>query len=171
MSQRVAITLQSRNGLQSPLDPRFGRAPVFLIVDLESRDIIAELDNESADLAHGAGTGAAALMSAHDVASVISGRFGPKAEQALSQLGIEMRIAPAGLTAEQALDMLAGGTLQLASSSPAAELRGSGGRGQGGGRGRGGGWGQGGGGGRGGGGGMGRGSGMGRGGQGGSDSY
>jgi predicted Fe-Mo cluster-binding NifX family protein len=165
MSQRVAITVQSRNGLQSSLDPRFGRAPAFLIVDLDSRDIAAELDNESADLSHGAGTGSAAMMSHHDVKIVISGRFGPKAEQALSQLGIEMRIAPANLTAEQALDMLAAGTLQRASNGGAPETGGGGGMGQGGGGGRGGGMGQGGGRGRGGGGGMGRGAGMGRGGR------
>ena len=159
MSQRVAITIQSRNGLQSLLDPRFGRAPAFLIVDPDSRDIIAELDNESADLAHGAGTGSAATMSAHDVKIVISGRFGPKAEQAFSQLGIEMRIAPADLTAEQVLDMLAAGTLQHPSTSSATEMGGGGGMGQGGGRGGGGGGGR----------GRGGGGGMGRGGQGGSD--
>jgi len=159
MSKRVAITVTSQNGLQSSLDPRFGRAQAFLIVDLDSRDIIAELDNESADLAHGAGTGSAAMMSAHDVQIVISGRFGPKAEQALSQLGIEMRIAPADFTAEQALDMLAAGTLQHASSDLATETGGGGGMGQGGGRGRGGGGGR----------GRGGGGGMGRGGQGGSN--
>jgi predicted Fe-Mo cluster-binding NifX family protein len=139
MSQRVAITVQSRHGLQSSLDPRFGRAPAFLIVDLDSRDIAAELDNESVDLSHGAGTGSAAMMSHYDVKIVISGRFGPKAEQALSQLGIEMRIAPADLTAAQALDMLAAGTLQRASSSLDTDTGPASGMGRGGGRGKGGG--------------------------------
>ena len=154
MSKRVAISVESKIGLQSLLDPRFGRARAFLIVDPDARQIIAELDNDSADVAHGAGTGSAAKMSAHDVEIVISGRFGPKADHALGQLGIEMRIAPPGLTADQALDMLAAGTLQHPSSSPASEMGGgdrggAGGTGQGGGRGKGGG--------------------MGRGGQGGSD--
>jgi len=143
MSKRVAITVESKNGLQSLLDPRFGRARAFLVTDLESRNIIAEVDNESGDLAHGAGTGSAATMSAHDVNVVISGRFGPKADQALSQLGIEMRIAPADITAGQALDMLAEGTLQHPSNDRAPEtgrgdgMGGGGGRGMGGGGGRG----------------------------------
>ena len=170
MSKRVAMSVESKNGLQSLLDPRFGRAPAFLIVDPDDRQIIAELDNDSADVAHGAGTGSAARMSAHDVEIVISGRFGPKADQALAQLGIEMKIAPDGLTADQALDMLAAGTLQPPSSSSATETgAGGGGRGGAGGMGRGGGRGRGGGGGMGRGGGRGRGSGMGRGGQRGSD--
>lgn len=153
MSKRVAMTVESKNGLQSLLDPRFGRARAFLIIDQESRDIIAELDNESADLAHGAGTGSAATMSAHDVSVVISGRFGPKADQALSQLGIEMRVAPSDITADQVLDMLAAGTLQHPPNGGPTGTGGGGGRGmgRGGGRGRGGG------------------GGMGRGGQDGSD--
>jgi predicted Fe-Mo cluster-binding NifX family protein len=145
------------------LDPRFGRAPVFLIVGPDGREIVAELDNESADLAQGAGTGAAATMSSHGVGTVISGRFGPKAEQALRQLGIEMRAAPADLSAEQALEMLDAGTLGDPVSSPAAEPGGGRGMGPGGGRGLGGGGGMG----RGGGGGKGRGGGCGRGGGGG----
>ena len=51
--KRVAITVESKNGLQSSLDPRFGRARAFLIVDPDSREIIAELDNDSENIAHG----------------------------------------------------------------------------------------------------------------------
>jgi predicted Fe-Mo cluster-binding NifX family protein len=159
MSKRVAMTAESKNGLQSLLDPRFGRAQAFLIIDLDSRGIIAELDNASVDSAHGAGTGAAATMSDHDVNVVISGRFGPKAAQALSQLGIEMRIAPAGVTADRALDMLAAGTLQHPPSDGSTETSVGGGMSQSGGRGMGGGGGR----------GMGGGGRMGRGGQAGSD--
>jgi len=45
---------------------------------------------------------------------VITGRFGPKAYEALSRLGIQMWTAPQGLTARQALDkMLAGELTQM----------------------------------------------------------
>ena len=157
VSKRVALTVESKNGLQSLLDPRFGRARAFLIVDPDGREIVAELDNESADLAQGAGTGAAATMSSHGVGTVISGGFGPQAEQALRELGIEMRVAPADLSAEKALEMLDAGTLGGPASSPAAEPgrgrgMGGGGLGRGCGRAGGGGMGRGGGGGQGGGG-------------------
>ena len=112
MGRRIAISVVGPGGLVARLDPRFGRAAAFLMVDLESREILREVENEAAGAAHGAGTGAAATMSKNTVDAVISGRFGPKAYQALEALSIEMWIAPNGITAEQALDSLAAGTLE-----------------------------------------------------------
>ena len=94
MSRRVAITVQTDDGLSSLLDPRFGRAPVYLIVDSDSRSVIDVVENQNRDAAHGAGTGAAAAMNTKGVDVVISGRFGPKAFQALDILHIEMWSAP-----------------------------------------------------------------------------
>ncbi len=113
MSKRVAITIDSLDGLNATLDPRFGRAFAFLIVNSESREVIAQIENESAQAAHGAGTGASALMSSNKVDVVISGRFGPKASQALEQFGIEMRVSPEGVTAADALNKLSSGELEL----------------------------------------------------------
>jgi predicted Fe-Mo cluster-binding NifX family protein len=170
MSRKVAITVQSKDGLKSLIDPRFGRAAVFLIVDAVTGEVIKELDNTSAAAAHGAGTGAAAVMNANQVDVVISGRFGPKAFQSLEALQIEKWTAPEGITAEEALIRLRAGTLQriTGATNPghggAGGMggRGMGGGGMGGGRGGGMGGGRGGmGGGRGGGKGGGRGGGMG----------
>lgn len=111
-SRRVAVTVRKPLGVESELDPRFGRAHTFLIVDAESNEVLSEIVNDAANAAHGAGTGAAANLSRNGVEAVISGRFGPKAYQALEALGIEMWLAPEGIRAKEALSRLAAGTLE-----------------------------------------------------------
>ena len=135
MSKKVAITVQSKNDLKSTIDPRFGRARVFLIVDVVSQEIVSELDNTHLAAAHGAGTGAAAVMNANRVDLVISGRFGPKAFQSLDALGIEMWAAPEGIDAEEALVRYRAGRLQRVAG--ATNKGHTGGGGMGGGRGKG----------------------------------
>ncbi len=112
MSKRVAISIRCKNGLESLLDSRFGRAPAFVIVDLDSREITSEFENEFINEVHGAGTGAAARMSKEGVDAVISGRFGPKAYEALSQLDIEMWLVPDRITAREAVARLELGELE-----------------------------------------------------------
>ena len=111
MGKLVALTLDRAGDLDTPLDPRFGRAGAFLIVDAETREIVSTIENMSVEAAHGAGTGAAATMSGANVNAVISGRFGPKAYDALNRLGIQMWNAPQGLTAREALDKMIAGEL------------------------------------------------------------
>ena len=111
MGKLIALTLEHAGDLDAPIDPRFGRAGAFLIVDADTKEIVSTIDNESVEAAHGAGTGAAATMSSNNVDAVISGRFGPKAYDALSRLGIQMWTAPQGLTARQALDKMIAGEL------------------------------------------------------------
>ena len=111
MAPRVVVTVKRTGGLDAEIDPRFGRAFAFLVVDVESGAVVSEIVNDAANAAHGAGTGAAAIMSDHGVTAVISGRFGPKACQALEALNIEMWTAPEGISATEALALLAKGGL------------------------------------------------------------
>ncbi len=111
MSKKIAITVQRMGELDEPMDSRFGRTPAFLLVD-EGSDVVTAIDNAAAAAAHGAGTSAAASMAKQGVNAVISGRFGPKAYDALAALGVEMWTAPGGLTARQALEQYRAGTLQ-----------------------------------------------------------
>ncbi|MCP4600453.1 MAG: dinitrogenase iron-molybdenum cofactor biosynthesis protein [Proteobacteria bacterium] len=112
LSKRVAISVKSMDGLDSQIDPRFGRAYAFLIVELTSGKIATQFFNSAASAAHGAGTAATVAMKNNDVDAVISGRFGPKAYEALSLLGIEMWLAPDNTTVREALDMFSLGTLE-----------------------------------------------------------
>ena len=110
---KIAITiLQEGEGLQAPLDGRFGRAFAFLIVDSDSGEVVKTIENTGAQAAHGAGTGAASLVKSAGVDAVISGRFGPKAFEALQALQIETWIAPAGINAGEALKRFREGKLE-----------------------------------------------------------
>ncbi|MDJ0764013.1 MAG: NifB/NifX family molybdenum-iron cluster-binding protein [Myxococcota bacterium] len=112
MSKRVALSIKSMDGLDSLLDPRFGRAYAFLILDLETREVFAQFFNSAASAALGAGTAAAVAMQSNDVDAVISGRFGPKAVQALMANDIEMWTAPVDITAREAVERFATGSLE-----------------------------------------------------------
>lgn len=111
MSKDVAIAVSDPGGLDSPGDPRFGRAPAYLLCDRSGSDVEA-IDNPNVEAAHGAGTGAAALMARSGVRDVIAGEFGPKAYQALAAAKITMWVAPPGQTARELLTQLSEGALR-----------------------------------------------------------
>jgi predicted Fe-Mo cluster-binding NifX family protein len=108
---RLAVPANDESGLSALMDPRFGRAQCFLVVDVESGEVVQTINNDTASSAHGAGIGAAGLIARAGVDVVVAGRFGPKAEQALRAAGIELRTAPEGLTVGQILDEVKGGAL------------------------------------------------------------
>lgn len=84
----IAITIQSGNDLDAALDQRFGRAPHFLVVETDDAHVIESFKNDAAEAAHAAGPAAARLIAKHRVQAVVSGRYGPKAAEALLTLGI-----------------------------------------------------------------------------------
>jgi predicted Fe-Mo cluster-binding NifX family protein len=94
------------------LDGRFGRAFAFLIADSDSGEVVETIENRAAGAAHGAGTAAASLIKSAGAEAVISGRFGPKAFEALQALRIETWIAPFGINAAKALEMFREGKLE-----------------------------------------------------------
>lgn len=84
---RVAITSQGPT-LDSPMDPRFGRAAYFIIFDLDTGKTEV-LPNPSLVAPGGAGVQSAQLMSAKGASYVISGNFGPNALPALEAGGVK----------------------------------------------------------------------------------
>ena len=77
--------------MDANVDPRFGRAAFFVIVDSETGDIVSVLDNSAAiDAAHGAGINAAAMVADAGVDAVLTGRVGPKAWQVLEKAGVKI---------------------------------------------------------------------------------
>ena len=98
---KVAVTAQGKN-LQAKIDPRFGRAENFIIVDLETMDYEA-ISNEGMNVAHGAGTQSAMLMSQKEVEAVITGNVGPNAHQTLTAAGIKMYQA-SNMTVAEAIE-------------------------------------------------------------------
>jgi len=78
--------------LDLEMDSHFGRCAFFAVAEIEDGKIISSefIKNEAAERGHGAGTTAADFVAGLGVKAIISGDFGPKANDVLSQLGIEM---------------------------------------------------------------------------------
>lgn len=110
---KVAVSCLGRD-MESPVDPRFGRAAGFLVCDTEGGEASYLANDRNADLAQGAG-----IQTAQDVAGtgarvLITGHVGPKAFTALSRGGIRVHLLPAGsqeCTVRQALELLRKGDL------------------------------------------------------------
>lgn len=106
---------------RSPLDPRFGRAPYFLVMDTESGEWTSYA-NPAASLPQGAGIEAASFAVDHGVDTVVTGATGPNAYRTLSAAGIAVFTASGGLV-QEAADELKTDALpraEAASSSPHA---------------------------------------------------
>lgn len=85
---KICITAQGPE-LDSEVDPRFGRAPYFLIVNPDTLEFEV-LANDSKDMAHGAGIQTAQLIAGKKVSAVLTGQCGPKAQQVLDAAGIQI---------------------------------------------------------------------------------
>jgi len=109
---KVAITSTGED-LQSGVDPRFGRARWFVVVDTES-DASEALDNEqNLNAMQGAGVQAAQNVSEAGVEAVITGNVGPKAFSVLGAAGIKIYTGATGTVAD-ALEAFKAGKLEAA---------------------------------------------------------
>lgn len=118
MTANIAIAVKGaitdkEEGLDAPLDPRFGRAEGFLVVT-ESGEATEYVANPNVQAPHGAGSGSAALVGDHGVSHVISGHFGPKAARALQAMGVQMWSCSSERTAREAWQAWKNGALEQA---------------------------------------------------------
>jgi predicted Fe-Mo cluster-binding NifX family protein len=96
---KLALTTSGAT-LEAPLDPRFGRAPRFLVVETET-SAFEVVDNQAGvDAAHGAGVQAAETLARLGVKGVVTGHCGPKALGVLARAGIEVYDTDARTVAE-----------------------------------------------------------------------
>lgn len=110
---KVLVTSQGKN-LDDDLDPRFGRAAYFLVVDPDSMDFEV-LDNIAAKtMAQGAGIQAAEQAANSGAKTVLSGFVGPKAFVALQAAGLQICQKLEGLTVRQAVEKFKAGDVEYA---------------------------------------------------------
>ncbi len=112
---KIAITTSGKD-LSAPLDPRFGRAPKFLIYDLEA-DTFNVIDNlQNLNAAQGAGIQSGQNIARQGVKALVTGHCGPKAFRVLQAAGIKIFNTSASTVAE-ALDQYRTGKLTEAGSA------------------------------------------------------
>ena len=116
---KVAISAQS-NDIDSLVDPRFGRAAWFIIVDSESLEWTAVDNRKNAEASGGAGVQAGTIVADQGVHSVITGNVGPNAHKVLAAAGVDIYQAGNGVTVRDAVASLATNDLSRVSSPTVA---------------------------------------------------
>jgi predicted Fe-Mo cluster-binding NifX family protein len=86
---KIVLTT-SGNDINAPLDSRFGRAPKFLIFDLDSEtfEVIGNLQNLNA--AQGTGIQSAERVARLGARALVTGHCGPRAFRVLTAAGIRI---------------------------------------------------------------------------------
>jgi predicted Fe-Mo cluster-binding NifX family protein len=100
--------------LGAELDSRFGRAPKFLVFDLESGGFEVIDNQQNLNAAQGAGIQSAETVARSGAKALVSGHCGPKAFRVLAAAGIKVYHSDAATVAE-ALELYRAGTLKEAS--------------------------------------------------------
>ncbi len=107
---KLAISLTGTEP-DAAVDPHFGRARCFRIVDTETGERSLWDNAAAAEAAHGAGTRTAQALAGLGVRAVLTGHVGPKAWSVLEAAGIRVYQAGAG-GQEEVIRSFLGGRLQ-----------------------------------------------------------
>lgn len=117
---KVAITSQG-DKLESPVDPRFGRAKYFIVLDTGSGAFSVLNNEQNLNSAHGAGIQAAKTVSEAAIEAVITGFVGPKAFSALETAGISVYTGASGSVAGAVAAFKAGALAKADAAVPIGE--------------------------------------------------
>jgi len=109
---KLALTTSGET-LEAPLDPRFGRAPRFLVFETDTSAFEIVDNRTGVEAAHGAGVQAAETLARLGVRCLVTGHCGPKALTVLVRAGIEVYNTDAKTVAE-AIEAYRSGTLVAA---------------------------------------------------------
>jgi predicted Fe-Mo cluster-binding NifX family protein len=123
---KIAISCDEPS-LDAQVDPRFGRAAGFLIVDPDTMTFTYQENGQAQAMARGAGIQAAETIIRAGARAVLTGYVGPKAFQALSAGGVQIVQDLANLTVRQAVERYKAGDIALA-QEPNSQAHGGGGR-------------------------------------------
>lgn len=115
---KIMITAKGPQ-MTDAIDPRFGRARTFMLVDTATGERTAHDNHQNLNAAQGAGIQAAQNVSALGAEIVISGNVGPKAFHTLTAAGIKVFLCHAGTVAD-AVRAFQAGELSEASSANVA---------------------------------------------------
>lgn len=111
---KIAVTSEGPE-IDDQVDPRFGRAAGFVVVDLETMETHYIDNGQSQVMAQGAGIQAAQSIAGAGVSCLLTGFVGPKAFKALSAAGISICQNLEGMTVRQAVERFKSGSVEVAS--------------------------------------------------------
>jgi len=86
---KIAVTSKGTD-LDSPVDPRFGRAAYILVVDTETLEFEVLDNRDNANAFRGAGIQAAGMVSDRGVGALLTGFCGPNAFKTLEAAKIKV---------------------------------------------------------------------------------
>jgi len=85
---KIAVCAQGQ-GMEAPVDPRFGRCRYFVIVDTENETVDSK-QNSAAGAPGGAGIQAAQFIANQGVDVLLTGNIGPNASSVIVNSGIRV---------------------------------------------------------------------------------
>jgi predicted Fe-Mo cluster-binding NifX family protein len=91
----IAVTAQGKD-LQGEVDPRFGRAKHFMLVDSETMGFEVVENQQNFNLPQGAGIQAAQNIAVRQPEVLLTGNCGPKAFKTLAAAGIKVVVGVSG---------------------------------------------------------------------------
>ncbi len=98
---RICFTSDQKNGLDSILSYHFGHCPYFVLVDVDEKGNISNVESIPNPLADEHNPGELpSFMKSKQVSVVITGGLGPKAQQYFSDLGIKSIVGARGKVRE-----------------------------------------------------------------------
>ncbi len=113
---KVAVTANGKD-LKAHVDPRFGRAAYFIILDPDTKEYQVVENAQSMELPQGAGIQAGKKIVENKVDVLLTGNCGPKAFKVLNAAGIKVVINAEG-TVEEAVEKFKKGELGDYARSP-----------------------------------------------------
>ncbi|NQU20528.1 MAG: NifB/NifX family molybdenum-iron cluster-binding protein [Candidatus Nealsonbacteria bacterium] len=109
---KIAVTSQGPD-LNSQIDPRFGRARTFIVLDTDTDEFSVHDNTQNVNAAQGAGIQAGRAVADLGVEAVLTGNVGPKAFAALQAANVKVYPAASG-TVKEAVEKFKAGALQSA---------------------------------------------------------
>ena len=112
---KVAVTSQGSD-LSSQIDPRFGRATNFIVVDIDTNEFSVHDNSQNLNAAQGAGIQAGRTVVDLKAEAVITGNVGPKAFRTLQAANVKVYPGASG-TVREALEKFKAGQLPVADAA------------------------------------------------------
>lgn len=112
---KIAITSEGPS-MTDKVDPRFGRAGGFVVVDLETMASTYIDNGSSQGLSHGAGIQAAENIINAGASVLLTGSVGPKAFSALKGAGVKIGHNLGGMTVAEAVEAYKAGKVDFTNS-------------------------------------------------------